>query len=100
MTQSLQLQRGIDGSQGPCDGSPSHLWEDSRSCVEPKMKLLCDSVVQETPEIKDVWCLFFLTLPCRMHNGLLSDNIKTRETKQNLLKNLQFEASFQSTITR
>lgn len=59
LTQSLQLQRGIDGSQGPCDGSPSHLWEDSRSFTEPNMKSLCDFNVQETSKIKPAWCLFF-----------------------------------------
>lgn len=63
LTQSLQLQRGIDGSQGLCDGSPSHLWEESRRCMEPKMKSLCDSYVQETPKIKLVWCLFFFFNP-------------------------------------
>lgn len=59
LTQSLQLQRSIDGSQGPGDGSPSHLWEDSRSFTEPNMKSLCDFNMQETPKIKPVWCLFF-----------------------------------------
>lgn len=58
-TPSLQLQRGIDGSQGPCDGSPSQLGEDSRNSMRPKMKSACDFNVQETPRMKLVCCIFF-----------------------------------------
>lgn len=70
LTQSLQLQWGIDGSQGLCDGSPSQLWEESRSCIEPKMKSLCDSNVQETPKIKLVWCLFLKPFPAECIMGI------------------------------
>lgn len=66
-TQSLQLQKGIDGTQSPCDGSPLQLWEDSRSCVQPKMKSAWDFNMQLHQGLN--LCNFS---PCRMHNIYLS----------------------------
>lgn len=90
--------KGIDGTQSPCDGSPLQLWEDSRSCVQPKMKSAWDFNMQLHQGLNlFVWCNFS---PCRMHNIYLSYILRVERQVQikHLKKILQFQESFKSTI--
>lgn len=96
LTQSLQLQRGIDGSQGPCDGSPSC----ERTAEAPWNPKWSESVMSTCKEHQGLSLFGIFFFSCRIHTICIVHIILSLEDmlKSSILKILQCEEYFKSTM--